>query len=106
MGNPAEEPVEDPAEDVESDPADGAGADPQPATATSADSNSGISKITFPTPAGMTGGGDDTSSPYAATYSWSGAIAASAKRRIANPTMRKEMISFQTIRAPPSRMRD
>ncbi len=51
-------------------------------TATSADSNSGLNRITFPTPAGMTGGGDDTSSPYSATYSWSGAIAASGSQTV------------------------
>lgn len=51
-------------------------------TATSADTNSGINRITFPTPSGMTGGGDDTTSPYSATYSWSGAIAASGSQTV------------------------
>jgi hypothetical protein len=43
----------------------------------SSDSDSGLSKINFPTLTGFTsGGGDDTSSPYTTTYSWAGAGAA------------------------------
>jgi hypothetical protein len=38
--------------------------------ASSTDAQSGIAKVTFPTVAGITGGGDDTTSPYSGTYSW------------------------------------
>jgi hypothetical protein len=39
-------------------------------TATSTDGESGIQKINFPTLTGFAGGGDDTSSPFGATYTW------------------------------------
>lgn len=43
-------------------------------TATPADGESGIKRVTFPTLAGYTsGGGVDSTSPYATTYAWSGA---------------------------------
>jgi hypothetical protein len=50
------------------------------ASATSTDGDSGILKLNFPTPAGLSGGGgDDTSSPYSSgTYNWSGAAALAA----------------------------
>ena len=44
-------------------------------TAAPADAESGINKVTFPTLAGHTGGGADTSSPYSTTYAWSGPTA-------------------------------
>jgi photosystem II stability/assembly factor-like uncharacterized protein len=45
--------------------------------ATSADPDSGLAKINFPVLTGFTsGGGDDTASPYATTYNWVGAGAA------------------------------
>jgi Fn3 domain-containing protein len=54
------------------------------ASATSSDSDSGILKLTFPTPAGFSsGGGDDTISPFTSgTYSWSGAVAASGAQTV------------------------
>jgi hypothetical protein len=39
------------------------------------DPNSGLQKVNFPSPAGFSGGGDDTSSPYSATYTWSSSSA-------------------------------
>ena len=39
-------------------------------TGTSSDGQSGIQKLTFFSVSGMTGGGDDASSPYAGTYTW------------------------------------
>ncbi len=44
--------------------------------AASSDDQSGIQKLAFPTVTGMTGGGDDTSSPYSTTYSWDDTTAA------------------------------
>jgi hypothetical protein len=53
-------------------------------SATSTDPDTGIAKLTFPALAGFTsGGGDDTSSPYATTYAWSGAVAASGAQTVA-----------------------
>src|SRR5438034_1140609 len=47
--------------------------------ATSADPESGIQKLAFPSLAGFgSGGGDDTSSPYQSSYSWSGAGASAS----------------------------
>ena len=52
-------------------------------TATTTDSQSGIQKVNFASPAGFSsGGGDDTSSPYATTYAWSGAVAASGSQAV------------------------
>jgi hypothetical protein len=46
--------------------------------ATTTDANSGIDRVTFPVLTGFASGdGDDTSSPFAATYAWSGAVGAS-----------------------------
>src|SRR3954451_22301982 len=45
--------------------------------ATSADAESGIKKINFPAVAGVTGGGDDLSSPYQGVYTWTAATNAS-----------------------------
>jgi hypothetical protein len=42
-------------------------------TAATTDSDSGIGKVNFPSLTGITGGGDDTSSPFQTTYTWSGA---------------------------------
>ncbi|HWH11110.1 MAG TPA: chitobiase/beta-hexosaminidase C-terminal domain-containing protein [Solirubrobacteraceae bacterium] len=53
------------------------------ATATSADSESGIQGITFPTLAGFTGGGGTTtSSPYTTTYAWPAAATASGPQTV------------------------
>src|SRR5207244_5266268 len=41
-----------------------------------ADAESGMQKINFPTVSTMTGGGDDTTSPYSATYNWTSASTA------------------------------
>ena len=40
-------------------------------SATATDAQSGIQKIRFPALTGFAGGGDDMSSPYSATYTWS-----------------------------------
>ncbi|TMK79966.1 MAG: hypothetical protein E6G45_02105 [Actinobacteria bacterium] len=45
--------------------------------AVTSDPESGIEKVSFPAVTGMTGGGDDTTSPYQATYSWSASSSAS-----------------------------
>ena len=39
------------------------------------DADSGIQKVNFAGPAGFTGGGDDTSSPYSTTYTWTSSTA-------------------------------
>ena len=44
--------------------------------ATTGDAQSGIDKVTFPALTGMTGGGDDSSSPYQDTYSWTASSSA------------------------------
>ena len=51
-------------------------------TATTTDTQSGIQKVGFPAPTDFTGGGDDTTSPYAATYGWSGAAGASGAQPV------------------------
>src|SRR5207244_2989348 len=43
---------------------------------TGAGSESGMQKINFPAVSTMTGGGDDTTSPYAMTYNWTSASTA------------------------------
>ena len=53
------------------------------ASATSTDGDSGIQKITFPTLTGFSsGGGDKTTSPFTATYAWSGAVGASGAQTV------------------------
>ena len=37
---------------------------------TATDAQSGIEKLTFPAVSGMSGGGDDSSSPYQGSYTW------------------------------------
>src|SRR5207253_2258973 len=44
--------------------------------------SSGISKITFPAISGLTGGGDDTTSPYSTTYSWSASATAAGSQPV------------------------
>ena len=39
------------------------------------DADSGIASVTFPSPAGFSGGGADASSPFGATYTWSSSTA-------------------------------
>ena len=46
------------------------------------DPESGIERVTFPAVAGMAGGGDDTTSPFAATYDWTSATAASGAQTV------------------------
>ena len=50
--------------------------------ATSADADSGIQKINFPAVTGMTGGGDDLTSPYQGAYTWNPATAASGAQTV------------------------
>ena len=45
-----------------------------------ADPQSGIQKVNFPAPAGFGGGGDDSSAPYHASYSWSATSADSGSQ--------------------------
>ncbi|MDX6452423.1 MAG: hypothetical protein QOH16_2472, partial [Gaiellaceae bacterium] len=52
------------------------------AGATTADAESGISKVTFPAVTGMTGGGDVLSGPYQTTYSWSAPTATSGGQTV------------------------
>ena len=49
---------------------------------TSADAQSGIQKLTFPTVSGMTGGGDDSSSPYQGSYTWTNTTTASGTQTV------------------------
>src|SRR5581483_7245263 len=51
-------------------------------TGPSSDSESGIQKLNFPSVSGMTGGGDDTTSPYTGTYSWTSTTAASGSQTV------------------------
>jgi len=50
--------------------------------ATTSDPESGIDRISFPALAGMTGGGDDSSSPYRGTYSWTASSSASGSQTV------------------------
>ena len=50
--------------------------------ATTSDAQSGVQKITFPAVSGMTGGGDDTSSPYSTTYTWTSSTSASGTQTV------------------------
>jgi hypothetical protein len=43
---------------------------------------SGIAKVTFPSLAGMSGGGDVTVTPYAATYNWTASAAATGSQTV------------------------
>jgi hypothetical protein len=53
------------------------------ASATSTDADSGITKLNFPALSGFSsGGGDDTSSPYSTSYSWSGGVGASGGQTV------------------------
>ena len=49
---------------------------------TSSDPQSGIQKLTFPSVSGMTGGGDDTSSPYQGSYTWDNTTTASGAQTV------------------------
>ncbi len=51
-------------------------------TAVSSDPESGIDRITFPAIVGMTGGGDDLTSPYESSYDWTAATSASGARTV------------------------
>ena len=50
--------------------------------ATTGDAQSGIDHVNFPALSGMTGGGDDTTSPYAGTYSWNASSNASGAQNV------------------------
>src|SRR5581483_4084991 len=50
--------------------------------ATSSDAQSGIQKLNFPAVTGMTGGGDDTTSPYQGSYSWDNTTTASGSKTV------------------------
>ena len=50
-------------------------------TGTSTDGQSGIQKLAFPAVSGMTGGGDDTTSPYSGAYTWDSSTTAGGSRR-------------------------
>ena len=51
--------------------------------ATTTDADSGIEKVNFPVLTGFAGGdGDDTSSPFATTYTWSGGVGASGAKTV------------------------
>jgi hypothetical protein len=43
---------------------------------------SGIAKVTFPSLAGMSGGGDVTTTPYAATYNWTASATATGSQTV------------------------
>jgi hypothetical protein len=51
-------------------------------SATSTDAESAVDRISFPALAGAAGGGDDTSSPYSATYDWTAATSASGAQTV------------------------
>jgi hypothetical protein len=51
-------------------------------TGTSSDAESGIKQLTFPAITGMSGGGADTTSPYQATYSWTGSTTATGQQNV------------------------
>ncbi len=50
--------------------------------AVTSDAQSGIDKVTFPSLTGMTGGGDDSSSPYQGAYSWTASSSASGTQSV------------------------
>ena len=49
---------------------------------TSTDPQSGIQKLNFPAVSGMTGGGDDSSSPYQGSYTWTNTTSASGAQTV------------------------
>src|SRR5205085_944959 len=49
---------------------------------TSADAQSGIQKLNFPAITGMTGGGDDSTSPYQGAYTWTASTSASGAQTV------------------------
>src|SRR5204863_1525072 len=51
-------------------------------TGTSTDGESGIQKLNFPGVTGMTGGGDDTTSPYTGAYTWDNSTTASGSQTV------------------------
>src|SRR5207249_7958346 len=53
-------------------------------TGTSSDSQSGITKLNFPSVSGMTGGGDDTTSPYTSPYTWDQHTPANASQTVSS----------------------
>ncbi len=57
----------------------GAGSSITVSAPTVGDPDSGLTQVTFPTPAGFTGGGADASAPYSATYTWASATGAGAQ---------------------------
>ncbi len=50
--------------------------------AATSDAQSGIDKVNFPSLTGMTGGGDDSSSPYQGAYSWTASSSASGSQTV------------------------
>ena len=50
--------------------------------AATSDPQSGIDRVSFPALGGMTGGGDDSSSPYQATYDWNASSSASGSQTV------------------------
>src|SRR5581483_176916 len=48
----------------------------------STDAQSGIQKLNFPAIGGMTGGGDDTTSPYQGSYTWTSTTSASGSQTV------------------------
>ena len=49
---------------------------------TSTDAQSGIQKLNFPSVSGMTGGGDDSSSPYQGSYTWTNTTTATGAQTV------------------------
>ena len=50
--------------------------------ASASDAQSGIEKVTFPALTGMTGGGDDLTSPYQGVYDWTASTSASGGQNV------------------------
>jgi len=50
--------------------------------AATSDPQSGIEKVTFPAVTGMTGGGDDTASPYQGAYGWTSSTSGSGAQTV------------------------
>src|SRR5439155_23568175 len=46
------------------------------------DAQSGIQKLNFPAVTGMSGGGDDTSSPYQSSYTWTASTTVSGAQTV------------------------
>jgi Photosynthesis system II assembly factor YCF48 len=71
-------------------------------TATSTDNDSGITEVNFPTLTGFaSGGGNDTSSPYATTYGWTGAAATSTGVQTLTATNNANLTATGTITITP-----